>query len=196
MSGGRAAAVGLLGLLGLIVVVLVLLPGNASAADSGPLDYAGDAELAQAAVDGECTGSGTEADPYVFADYDIECTGAGYGIWLRDTGSHVRLENCTFHNCSYLNDDLRGGAVYLQGSSNVTVVDCRFHSCEWGIISHMSDHCLLARNDLSNITISGAWVRDSSNMSVENCFMDGMVAGTTYGLFVQGSENVTINHRG
>jgi titin len=178
----------------LIVVVLVLLPGNASAADSGPLDYAGDAELAQAAVDGECTGSGTEADPYVFADYNIECTGAGYGIWLRDTDSHVRLENCTFHNCSYLNDDLRGGAVYLQGSSNVTVVDCRFHSCEWGIISHMSDHCLLARNDLSNITISGAWVRDSSNMSVENCFMDGMAAGTTYGLFVQGSENVTINH--
>lgn len=174
--------------------MLVLLPGNASAADSGPLEYVGDAELAQAAVDGDCTGSGTEADPYVFAYYNIECTGAGYGIWLKDTGSHVRLENCTFHNCSYLNDDLRGGAVYLQGTSNVTVVDCRFHSCEWGIISHMSDHCLLARNDLSNITISGAWVRDSSNMSVENCFMDGMAAGTTYGLFVQGSENVTINH--
>ncbi len=77
MSRSGALAIGILGAVGLLLIVLVLSAGNASAADSGPLEYVGDAELAQAVVDLECTGSGTEEDPYLFANYTIDCTGFG-----------------------------------------------------------------------------------------------------------------------
>ncbi|MHC1709867.1 MAG: right-handed parallel beta-helix repeat-containing protein [Methanomassiliicoccales archaeon] len=193
MSRCRALALGILGVLGLLLMVLVLFSGNASAADSGPLEYVGDAELAQAAVDGECTGSGTELDPYIFIDYDFECAGSAYGLWIKDTTSYVIIDNCTFLNCTLTSGDIQGYAVYLQNVSHATVRGNGFSNVNYGIVLSGSDNCTLIGNDLDSVQTIGISIGQSYWIVTELNFNDDAVATPAAAITVSSSQYVAIN---
>lgn len=190
MSRCRALVFGILGVLGLLLILLVLISGNASAADSGPVHYIGDAELAASPL---VTGSGTEVDPYVFANHTIDCAGFGYGIILEDTMSHVKIVGCTFSNATYVNLSARGAGVSLDNCSNVSVIDCVFVSCDFGIWASQSEECLFTDNDLSSTIDIGIVIESSSSVltarNVKN--VPGETLGA--GVYVGGSQYVAIN---
>ena len=193
MSSGRAVAVGVLGFLGLLLIALILFSGNASAADSGPLEYVGDGDLEQAVVDLECTGSGTETDPYVFANYTIDCAGFGYGISLMDTTSYVEIVNCTFSNAAYITPSARGAGVSLDNCSNVSVIDCTFISCDCGIWASLSDGCEFTDNDLSSTIDRGIFIDGCSAMLTSRNLKDASWTMMGSAVYVGSSQYVTIN---
>lgn len=171
----------------------MLFSGNASARDSGPLHFEGDTALDQAKVDGYCTGDGTEGSPYVFADYNITCTGEGYGIWLKDTTRYVNIENCTIHNCQYVSETLRGYGVYLQNCSSVTVNESAFSDCDYGIVASQSDNCTLLNNDINSISTIGISIEYSYWVITDYNFKNIIGTTPTYGILVKNSQYVAIN---
>ncbi|MHC1680277.1 MAG: right-handed parallel beta-helix repeat-containing protein [Methanomassiliicoccales archaeon] len=199
----------MLGVLGLLLIVFVLFSGNASATDSGPVHYVGDTELAASPL---VTGSGTEGDPYVFADHEFECAGSAYGLWIQGTTSHARIDNCTFLNCTTDN----GYAINLDDVSNVDVEGCRFSNCYSGIYAYLSDNCTFHNNDLNStsdtgIYISGSywmeaignhditddgprargvWVVDSTYVAIN----DTELAGGTFGIGILSSTSVIVEN--
>ncbi len=193
MSKFRALALGMLGVLGLVLLLLVLFSGNASAADSGPLEYVGDAELAQAEIDGECTGSGTALDPYIFIDYNFECTSSAYGIWIKDTTSYVVIDNCTFLNCTVTSADVRGYAVYLQNVSHAIVRGNEFSNVNYGIFLSGSNNCTLIGNDLDSVVTVGISISQSYWIITEQNFNDNAVTAPTAAIAVGESTYVAIN---
>ncbi len=139
MSRCRALALGLLGVLGLLLLVMALSAGNASAAD--PAFYENDHDLIQAVADGNCTGSGTAEDPYVFENQLYECAGYSYGLWFQNITKHVLIVNSTF-NETYAVDYLQEGVgVALVNCSNVSIANCSFTNARYGIIIESSDNC-------------------------------------------------------
>lgn len=193
MSRSRALALGLFGVLGLLLLVVVLSSGNATAANSAPQYYVGDAALAQAQVDGYCTGSGTAIDPYVFVNYTIDCTGAGYGIWMKNTDAFVVISNCTFFNSVQINSSAIGAGIILDNCCNVTVSECAFSNCANGIWSVQSDSCTYLDNDLDGINGIGINIESSNVVETAGNFKDQTGGTPIYGILVAGSHYVTIN---
>ncbi len=188
MSKCRALALGILGVLGLLLIVF-LISGNATAADSGPLHYIGDSELAASPL---VTGSGTEADPYVFTDHEFECAGSDYGLWIQGTTSHVRIENCAFLNCT----TGAGHAIYLDDVSNADVEGCRFSNCYFGIYAYLSDNCTFHNNDLTSTEGYGIMISGSYWMEAIGNY-DTMDYGPRfYGVMITNSAYVAINDTG
>ncbi len=168
MSRSRALALGLLGVMGLLLLVLVLSAGNATAAD--PAIYEGDPDLAQAVIDGNCTGSGTADDPYLFEDQVFECAGYSYGLWFQNITEHVMIVNSTFNN-TYAVDYLQEGVgVVLVNCSNVDIANCTFTNARYGILIGSSDNCsvqAVIAAELCAVTIL-----DSENITISNSFLN------------------------
>ena len=210
MSRCRALALGLLGVLGLLLLVMALSAGNASAAD--PAFYENDSDLLQAVADGNCTGSGTVEDPYVFEDQQYECAGYSYGLWFQNITKHVLIVNSTF-NDTYAVDYLQDGVgVVLINCSNVSIANCSFTNASYGIIIESSDNCsvqAVIAAELSaisirasdHITISGSYLNtsvisaimalDCDLLSISDCTVLG--AGID-GLVLTNCTNVEISN--
>ena len=193
MSRGRALALGIFAFLGSLLIVVVLFSGNASATDSGPLEYVGDMELADAVVAGECTGSGTEADTYVFADYEFDCTGSSYGLWIKDTASYVTISNCTFSNCTTTVGDVQGYAIYLQNAYNVTVSACTFSNCNYGIAVYQGGYDTLVNNTIISPLTAGIFIHSSYWVETQGNLIDAGSSTPIYGIYVQETQYLAVN---
>ena len=104
---------------------------------------------------GNCTGSGTESDPYVIKDLVIDAGGSDFTSGIQIIGSNVyfRIENCR---------------VYNSGSQPYDA----------GIFLTQVSNGLLTNNDVSNNNYYGIYLEESSNNTIfENKISYGKHSG-------------------
>ncbi len=67
------------------------------------------------------TGSGTFADPYIIQNFEINASGSGSGIYIRDSSVYAKIINCTVSNSeiSYLDAGIR-----LSNCTNIQIITC------------------------------------------------------------------------
>lgn len=110
------------------------------------------------------SGSGTENDPYVIKDLDIDAEGDDSAICFSNITSHILIFNCKVHNSSLYYPGYLEGLVHIEDSSNLTFSNCEirggiygfrlFERCQSISVrnSTFSDHYIGIHNDYSRIS--------------------------------------------
>ncbi len=120
-------------------------------------------------ANGVVGGSGTESDPYMIADWDIEAS-AGSGIAIRDTDAHFMIRNCYIHDGS---DDFVGIllANCLNGNLNKNICSNNLNGISLddncNHINVTDNTCVLNSHD--GIALNGS----NNTMSTNNCSSNG-----------------------
>jgi parallel beta-helix repeat protein len=140
-------------------------------------------------ANGVVGGSGSEFDPYVIANWDIDAS-QSVGIYIQDANAHFVLTNCYIHGGStgvndqigiILNNCSRGllisnlcsdnlGGISLEGSSkdNILINNLCSSNSQYGIVLHFSDNNTLDGNKCSHNGRFGIIVESSNNNIVRN----------------------------
>jgi len=143
-------------------------------------------------ANGVSSGSGTQADPYIIENYEINGTNYGYCIYIGNTTVHFIVRNCSLHDASgnsgtyFWNSGLylynvRGGilenntasnnqiGIYLDSSSNNTITNNTASSNNWeGIFLFSSSTNRITNNTANWNTYNGIDVWSSSSNTITN----------------------------
>ena len=99
------------------------------------------------------TGNGTEANPWIIEDWDIDGTDYGCCIYIGNTTEHFIVRNCTLHDASgeYSWPDYPGAGLELMNVENCTVENnlAYGNSCD-GISLSYSRHNRILNNTARN----------------------------------------------
>ncbi len=162
-------------LLAVLVFLSIGMSGSAEAADpvinvysNSTLDDLMDVNL--------WAGEGTEEDPYVIENLDIDATGYDYAIRIHNTDRYLVIRNCSLHdswnygikfynvtNVVLENNtcDLTTYGIYLEACSNIVVDgnDCR--NDDVGIYLDVSNDLSIRYNNCSDC-YNGVYLTESS----------------------------------
>ncbi|MFX0075811.1 MAG: nitrous oxide reductase family maturation protein NosD, partial [Candidatus Hermodarchaeota archaeon] len=148
----------------------------------------------EAKTAGLVTGSGTFSDPYVIEDLVIDGNFSGFCIWIENSSSYVRIENCTLYNSGSFSDKswywmdnieywwLGGGGIVLSNVSNSLVIGNNVSNNYRGILL----------KDSSNNTLSGNSVNNNDSYGIDlilsgNNTLSGNILNN-HGLLIFGSQ--------
>ena len=138
------------------------------------------------------TGDGSEGNPWLIKDWDINGTGYGFCLYIGNTTDYFEVINCSLHNASNVNYSayfLNTGAIlfYVQNSalSNNTVVNNRF-----GFRFYLISNATIENNTASNNQVGFRFSWSDNNTIVNN-----NASFNTEGSFeFSGSHNNTITN--
>jgi parallel beta-helix repeat protein len=141
---------------------------------------------------GVSAGDGTQANPWVIENYDINGTGYGYCIYIGNTTDYFVVRNCYLHgasggatpsyyvdagltfydvengiitNSTFVNNDVYG--VEIVFSANVTLSTSTSSNNTFGVNIEQSQNISIANNELEN-NFHGVYISSSNNNTVEN----------------------------
>ncbi len=176
-------------LLALLVVLSIGTPDSAEGAEPFTIiDVSGDTELDQLFSNNPAwTGSGTEADPYMIQNLDINAAGSDFAISIAHTSKHLVIKDCIVRD-----SNLYG--VYLQDDSNVIVRNnvCILNSVgnHYGIFVTECRDLVIYDNDCTNIGV-GIYLQYTNNTIIQfnNC------SGGESGIYLsESSHNQLLNN--
>jgi parallel beta-helix repeat protein len=142
-----------------LATLITALPGPGSAAPtpSGSIRIDSEADLASMDAENSWPGDGSITNPYVIANLSINNPAKGVGIFIGNTTSYVRIENCIISNVAYLSDPYGPGAgIELYQASNVEVRGNTISTAKLGVYMSASSN-----NTFHNNTISGTSGNDA-----------------------------------
>ena len=155
-------------LLTFLIVLSIGTPGSAEGAEPSIIDVSGDTELDQLFVNNPTwTGLGTEAEPYVIQDLDIDATGSEFAISIAHTSKHLVIKDCIVRNSNMY-------GVFLQDANNVTLRNnvCVLNAMGnyYGIFVTECRDLVIDNNDCSNNGI-GIYLQHTNNTKIvsNNC---------------------------
>ena len=76
---------------------------------------------------GVSSGTGTENDPFIIENYEIDGSGDSSCIYIYNTNAHVIIRNCTLYGASGMGihwAQSPGSGIFLYYAENVTIRDC------------------------------------------------------------------------
>jgi len=123
-----------------------------------PIFISGNEEFTNAS--GVSWGSGTSADPYIIADWDIDASSA-HGIEIVDTDAYFVITNC------YVHDGATGSyyGVRLEEVSNGTVIDNIFSTNWFGVYLRLSNS-IAVRDNLCSDNHQGVFLQNNADWNV------------------------------
>jgi len=169
-----------------------------------PIYINGNDDFVSQATNEGWTGGGTENNPYIIENYDIDAS-TKHGIYIENTDVYFIIRNCTIHdgkatdnygiyfynvsngkieNCTIYNNSV---GIYLHGSSsNDTITNCVIYNNTHGGIQLGSS----SNNNIANCEVynnsDGICLGSSSNYnSISNC----LVYNNSYGIYLLSSNN-------
>lgn len=95
---------------------------------------------------GICTGSGTETDPYVIEDLEIDGGGSGSCIWIENSDVYFKIENCSLYNSG----GSTNAGILLSYVTNAQLLNNNFTSNYNGIYLFKSDENEISGNIVVN----------------------------------------------
>jgi|GEM_PF-1969339 len=134
----------------------------------GPIHINGNADFANQAANEGWPGNGTQENPYIIENYNIDGNGGAYCIWIENTNVWFVVRNCKLWNTTNSMVEPYGTGIYLKYTMN-------------GKLSHIT--C----NSTSSV---GIWLYSSSNIGIT----DSVCTGYTDGMFLQFSRNNNISN--
>ncbi len=129
------------------------------------LEINSDQELKDLAQEQGLDGAGTEDDPYVLSDWELDGGGNNPGIYLSDIELHLLVKNCKIHNSS-------APGIFLFQVSNLTMEDNDIKDVGTGLFIEDSHDNHFFSNDFSDVQNIGVEIKGSSmhNSFYENSF--------------------------
>ena len=143
-------------------------------------NYAGDYTWAEAVMEPWCTGSGTELDPYVIENLNIDGCGET-SITIRDSNVYFVIRYCTIYNSSI--------GILLSNVDNGKLIDNDCSDNDYGI--YLEDFC-------SNNNITGNIANDNSvgiflYHCDDNIITENTAAINDNGIYVKYSDSNTVS---
>ncbi|MCG2825186.1 MAG: right-handed parallel beta-helix repeat-containing protein [Thermoplasmatales archaeon] len=118
--------------------------------------------------------AGTEADPYIIENWDINASSAD-GIWINNTDVYFIIRNCVIH-------DGRGSyyGIYFYNAQNGSIEDVTSYNNHYGIRLYDSSNnniidCTVYNNSWDGICLSSSLNNSISNCNVYNNFKQGIM---------------------
>jgi parallel beta-helix repeat protein len=96
-------------------------------------------------ANGVTSGSGTENDPYIIENWDIDAENAN-GIDIRNTTAHFVIRNCRVRD-GWVNQKI---GIYFDNVMNGRVENARVENNYYGIVIHGSDNNFIFNNLVEN----------------------------------------------
>ena len=167
------------------IVFLVVISGlmgiaNLSTATAhDPIYIDGNEDFASKASSEEWAGNGTEANPYIIENYDINASTAD-GIHIRNTDVHFIIRNCVIHD----GEANWHHGIYFSNVTNATIDNVTSHNNHYGIVLYSSSN-----NKITNCTVysnyHGIWLLNSSNVEIH---YSSIYNNTEYGVWNDNPE--------
>ncbi len=168
---------------------------------------------------GVTKGNGTESDPYIIENYDINGTGYGYCIYVGNTTDYFVIKNCSLHDASggniwpYYSDSgiilynlnngiianntasnngpSGGSGIYLCYSTNNNIANNNAsNNCDGISIAHSIGNNTITNNTVSNNWDSGINLYNSTTNNIKG----NNVSNNWYGIHLGSSSKNTIYH--
>ncbi|MDI6708871.1 MAG: right-handed parallel beta-helix repeat-containing protein [Candidatus Thermoplasmatota archaeon] len=128
---------------------------------------------------GVVSGSGTQADPYIIENWDIDASSAN-GIEIRNTDVYFIIRNCTIHD-GESNDNY---GVYFYHVQNGKINNLTSYNNYCGIHLYYSSNNTISSNQIYNSSY-GIWLYNSSNNEIHYC---NIYSNTNYGIYNHNTE--------
>lgn len=161
--------------------------GSRALVDHSPITINGNAALETTVSNEGWSGTGSEIDPYVIADYRI-IANSPYGIYLKNIDLHVRISGCNISTSSQV-------GIFLEDCSNIEITGSVLFAHQTdGIRITGSDNCsvnnvTMDMEDMITINYNGIRVIDSFN----NRFADNHLARMVNdGILIEGSSTSNV----
>ena len=97
---------------------------------------------------GVTSGNGTEENPYIIENWEINGGGANNGIYISFTDSYFIIRNCYIHNTKDLSGNLYG--ILLNSVDNGIIEDCLIKNNNYGIYMNSCSNFYIINNNFSS----------------------------------------------
>ncbi|MCK4545034.1 right-handed parallel beta-helix repeat-containing protein [candidate division WOR-3 bacterium] len=136
---------------------------------------------------GVSSGTGTSGDPYVIANWAINATGYGCGIYIGNTTKYTIILDCSIFDASGISVEYYGNSgIYLHTSGNITVFDNTITNNVHGIYLHTSSNISIDLNNINVSSTNGIILNPSSNY---NNITNNNLNNSNNGLYLFSSTN-------
>ena len=149
---------------------------NTTKVDS-PIRINNDSDLQNMAANNGWPGDGTELNPYVIENYNIDVGSARNGIYIGNTTLHFIIRNSEIYNVSgSISNSGEGAAIALVTAHNITIENVYIHESKYyGIYMSNSVHITVKNNRIENNTLAstsyGVYVSAGSDVEVRDNFL-------------------------
>ncbi len=154
--------------------------------------------MSQATAEG-WSGNGTQLNPYIIENYDIDAEGAGNAIYIGNTTAYFIIRGCEVYNTSYqysapysrgsgitlynvqngivenniLRDNPDDEGIYLESSSQNSIVNNTIFNDYYGITLYYSSNNKIYDNNISSTGYHGIYLWGASNNTLLNNSISG-----------------------
>jgi parallel beta-helix repeat protein len=144
-------------------------------------------------ANGVTGGSGTQTDPYIIENWEIDGHGGTYCIWIENTTVWFVVRNCKVWNATSEASEPRGTGIYLKNVTHGTLMNnnCTYNSL--GICLMSSSNNNITNNNCSGNSYDGIVLGSSTNNNITN----NICSGNSWGgidLLDSSNNNITNNN--
>ena len=134
-------------------------------------------------------GSGTELDPYVLQDFNIE-SGGGTGncLSIENSRKHFIVKECSLSNSG---TSTTNAGIYLSNVTNALIIDNDCTNNYNGIYFESSHNNDFSSNDVINSGYVGIW---GENANENNTIYDNFIFNGDWGIAIENGDNNIIQH--
>jgi len=138
---------------------------------------------------GVTAGNGSELNPYIISDWDINGGGSGYGIYIGNTTAYFVIRNCYIHNAGGNSGDYaRNSGIFIYNTINGRIENNLVTNNEIGIFMKFSSNCVLTGNDISANSNSGIYLSQCDTITIST----NTIADANSGILLDASQMTSI----
>jgi len=145
------------------------------------------------AINGVTGGNGTEGNPWIIENYDINGTGYGYCIYVGNTTEYFVVRDCYLHDASDFNllPYYGNQGVILYNVSNCSITCLNISDNDRGIFLYNSHTNLVEKNIISRSFLSAVDVIFSNNNNISG---NNVSTSSGWGIYINSCKNNTITN--
>ena len=157
----------------------------------GKITITGEGELRDISSQNGWPGNGSESEPYIISDFELDSAGGTYGFRLESISSHVVIRNVTFYNASGQgNSGSPGAGLDIRECQGIVISNCTGYRNTVGIWVEGSTSVKILNSSFSNGT-SGARLQSCSGINVTGCSFGN---NSAFGLRLFDTHHSNITH--
>jgi len=145
-----------------------------------PIEINSNDDLNDLKLQGIVTGEGTEENPYIIEDLDIDAGISSPAILIENTDAFLNIRDCTAFNSG--DPDEECAAIYISNCSNIKIINC--------VVDNYGDGITLFDNSFNNILKNNTILSSAgfSSISIESSHHNQILNN-----ILKFSENYAIN---
>ncbi|MCX8174566.1 MAG: right-handed parallel beta-helix repeat-containing protein, partial [Thermoplasmata archaeon] len=150
-----------------------------------------DADFANQAATEGWAGNGSQGNPYIIENYEINGNWGSHCIWIENTSVYFIIRNCNLWNATSSGSKPYGAGIALDNVQNGVVDNNKCNNSRRGIFLYNSSNNTITNNNASSNSYYGLHLDSSNNNTIadNNAFSNGQC-----GIFLDYSSNSNISN--